>query len=140
MRKQEISKILFAYWVPVLCYLGLIWYVSNQSDPTPGYTLPFSDTLLHGMEYLILGWLLFRALVHTPSDLLRQRAFLFAFIFCIVYATLDEYHQSFIPERICSLADGIADAVGSFIGMSIYAIQVRFAHRIPFMHTEHKGM
>ena len=42
------------------------------------------------------------------------------FIFGVIYAAVDEIHQSFIPGRDCSAGDLIADITGLAIGLILY--------------------
>lgn len=64
-----------------------------------------------------------------------------AFVICLVYAILDEYHQSFVPGRGSLLTDVLIDTDGillglliSCIGMLIYAIIYNVV--IAFSHDE----
>ena len=47
-----------------------------------------------------------------------------AFVTCVIYATLDEIHQIFVPGRSCEAMDIIIDSSGSllFIALSILII------------------
>jgi VanZ family protein len=40
----------------------------------------------------------------------------------MIYALLDEYHQSFVPSRTASIYDSLIDVVGGLTALSIFAI------------------
>ena len=85
----------------VLYMAGLTWL---SSRPGTGGSLPFpgADKLVHFTLYFPLGLLLIRS-VSTPV----------AGVVCgVLFAAMDEWHQSFVPGRTPSLADGLADAAG----------------------------
>jgi VanZ family protein len=73
----------------------------------------------HLTEYAILATLLWRAL----RDLVRSRSFyplaLIALIACAIFATTDEFHQSFIPSRTASPNDVMIDICGAATGLVI---------------------
>ncbi len=98
-------------WAPVLAYAALISILSSR----PGLSLPggWSDKAAHGLEFAGLAALLWRALAGAflaPIGVRGAAAILAA---CVLYAAMDEVHQSFVPTRFSSLADVIADAAGA---------------------------
>lgn len=110
------------YWFPVIFYMGFIFYLSSL--PTPIKTLipkeslqPYFDLphiFYHIVEYLILSFLLYRALkVNSkyPQTL--------AIIITILYAITDEFHQYFVPGRIASIFDILFDSFGAIAMQSI---------------------
>ncbi len=62
--------------------------------------------LAHFTEYAILGFLAARAFRTSP------RWFLISAVLIVVYALLDEYHQSFVPSRTASIFDSLIDMAG----------------------------
>lgn len=78
--------------------------------------------LAHFTEYFILGVLTFNAFCHTFDNL--KKASILSFLFCAIYSITDEFHQSFIPERVASVKDCIIDSTGAFIGISICIIAI----------------
>jgi len=77
---------------------------------------------MHTLEYVVFGFLGVRML--TPRRR-RYRALphvTLPFLFCILYAALDEVHQYFVPGRQASLRDLACDAVGIAIGMWAYTL------------------
>jgi hypothetical protein len=103
-------------WAPVFAYLGLIFYLSGQSQARWAGAYP--DYLLHAAEYWVLAILLARAL---HGGLLRRptRGQLVAtWTLCVLYATSDEIHQYFVPGRSADYRDALADAAGAAIGLA----------------------
>ena len=72
------------------------------------------DKVLHGLEYLIFGVLLFRAF-HRGAELsLGWCVFCTAF-FAAAFALSDETHQFFVG-RDCEWGDLVADSMGGVLG------------------------
>lgn len=69
----------------------------------------------HVTEYAILTGLLFRALRWSMSGLWRRG--LLALIPALLYAPLDEFHQSFVPSRTSSARDVLVDYCGAILGI-----------------------
>ncbi len=69
----------------------------------------------HVTEYAILTGLLFRAL-RWHLDSLGRRAF-FALLPALIFAPVDEFHQSFVPSRTSSPIDVLIDYSGAFLGI-----------------------
>ena len=44
-----------------------------------------------------------------------------ALAFCTFHAILDEWHQSFVPSRVASVADVLLDAFGAALGLALVA-------------------
>ncbi|MEJ1730962.1 VanZ family protein, partial [Escherichia coli] len=49
----------------------------------------------------------------------RARRILLAALACVIYAVLDEAHQSLVPERSFTLLDILLDTGGSLLGMAL---------------------
>jgi len=79
----------------------------------------------HFTEYAILGFLAFRAFSTSPNPGLRRRWFLASLILIVLYALLDEYHQSFVPSRTASIFDSLIDATGGLAAL----LMARFLKR-----------
>ena len=76
--------------------------------------------LAHVTEYFLLA-----ASVALPLYVYRLRGFRLLAVagsFCICFACLDEYHQSFVAGRSASAYDVAVDSIGIFIG--IYATRI----------------
>ncbi len=103
-------------WLPVIFYAGLIFYLSSIPQVTFPISFPFMDKLLHTCEYLILGFLLARAIKKTYQPANIKRLYLLVTIIAFVYGISDEFHQAFVPGRIVSFSDVMSDGLGGFLG------------------------
>ena len=113
------------YWLPVLLYLTVIVVASAQPYLTPPFEFPESDKLMHMIEYFGLGFLVVRALRSTMRIGLPLVAALLALSFGIVVGTGDEYLQSFVPGRVASPFDLLADTVGLTLAQLVYLALTR---------------
>ena len=77
--------------------------------------------LAHLVEYAILSILWFSALRQGRPGW-SWRAAAGAFAICVVYAGLDEFHQTFVLSRTPSLQDVGIDSVGALLGQGIWAL------------------
>jgi VanZ family protein len=98
-------------WLPVLGWMGIIFYLSHQpSDEIPQFGV--IDLLVkkgaHFGAYFILAWLARFALGRWD----------WALLLTAVYAISDEYHQTFIPGRDGNVIDVVIDCLG---GLSAWA-------------------
>ena len=73
------------------------------------------------MEYAVLGYLLARAFGYNLSD--KKSLFIRAFSVSFLYGLSDEFHQWFVPYRVVSFMDMLANAAGSLLGIGIYIKQ-----------------
>ncbi len=81
---------------------------------------PYVRKLAHVTEYFLLA-----ACVSFPLYVYRLRGFLLMIIagtFCVLFAALDEYHQSFISGRVASSKDIMIDSIGILIGIILVRI------------------
>ena len=106
-------KNFFYYWLPVLVYAGLIFYFSSlPTIPQPILEIIPETFILHMIEYAILSILLFRALINS-NNVLRNNVALLAITIATLYGITDEIHQLFVPGRVFSHFDIIANFIGS---------------------------
>jgi VanZ family protein len=99
--------------------MGLLFVASSRSVLTTGGSQ--TDKLLHVLAYLILGSLLLRA-AHGGVTSLRPWPTAVAFALTVAYGVSDELHQIFVPGRVASVADGIADAVGAGLAIMLMGL------------------
>lgn len=113
------------YWLPLLCYAGLIFYASSLSHLFQPLTFYSADKLLHIGEYAILGILTINILQKYFPDQGNKRLKILAVVLSTLYGVSDEFHQYFIPFRDASIFDVGADGIGSFLGVFLYIIVKR---------------
>ncbi len=107
------------YWGPVVCYAGLIFYLSAQSHPDddlPSLFGAVNDKVLHALEYAGLGGLCYRAFRWGATETVAARAAVFSIVAASLYGVTDEVHQMFVPFREAGWQDWLADAAGAMLG------------------------
>ena len=108
-------KIVIFYWIPVLLWMGVIFYLSNQPD----LKTPFGiwDTILrkfaHVFEFGILTLLIWRALAQHQLKLLQLIGW--SSVIALLYAISDEWHQHFISTRNGDIWDLLIDCIGIIV-------------------------
>lgn len=75
--------------------------------------------LAHFTEYAILGFLAARAFLSSPRRAISSRWFLISLTIIVVYALMDEYHQSFVPTRTGSIYDSLIDIAGGLTALLV---------------------
>ncbi len=117
------------YWVPSLLYMALIFVVSSMEQPSlpmPKFEWLTIDKLYHFIEYAILGGLLAWAFVKAkPSIIPSTLIWGLAAAISILYGASDEWHQTFVPGRCATLADWVADVLGSIAGVLVVYLYQR---------------
>lgn len=76
---------------------------------------PFIRKLAHFTIYMVLGMAVY--LFAELSEIRSAVKFPAAWLVCIIYAALDEYHQSLTPGRAMQFTDVIIDSGGAFCGL-----------------------
>ncbi len=108
-------------WGPVALYIGFILWLSSAPRPIPGIQrFPWLDKPCHFFEYAPLGSLLVRAISRTWTGLKANRLHAWAALAALLVGTVDEIYQGFIPLRISSPWDTLADLVGAVAGQFLY--------------------
>lgn len=103
-------------WLPLLVTMGTIMFISHL--PGDSISLPqayHSDKLAHIVAYCALGLSYLHAL---PPGWWCHRRWLVGgsvVVFCLLFGLSDEFHQSFVPGRMVSGEDVMADVAGSMV-------------------------
>ena len=107
-------------WAPAIAVMAVIFVLSSQSG------LRVSDDAAVDKPFRVTGHLLaFGTLAATFLFALswrrrpRLRDALIAFGLTVAYGLLDEWHQSFVPDRTGRLDDVVTDAIGALIGLVV---------------------
>ncbi len=102
-------------------YAAAIFIFSSISKPPKALELfPYSDKVLHLMEYAIFGFLMIRALcsLKLNKNLLFLR--LAAVVIVLFYGFTDEIHQYFVPGRDMDIFDCLSNGLGALIGQMFF--------------------
>jgi len=124
------------HWLPAIAWACVISTLSTDTFssehtsrfilPALRWVFPHADPetleLLHAVirkmahltEYFILGVLLHRALRGQERGWNLKWA-IWAIVIAAAYASLDEFHQSFVPSRTASPWDALLDTVGASV-------------------------
>jgi len=81
----------------------------------------------HFAEYFIFSILLLRA-IRGPKRGIRLAWALLAIAIVACYASLDEFHQSFVPGRTAAVGDVMIDTSGGIAAQAIAALLMMWAH------------
>lgn len=103
----------------VLNIFSSIWdfIFPNLTFNEPSFHL-FIRKGAHFSVYLILGGLVSNAFFMSGVSFKKQIGY--AFIFSVLYAASDEFHQSFVPGRGPSIVDVGIDSAGAAAGIFFY--------------------
>ena len=138
-------KRLLKNWLPVFIWLGVIFLGSidlMSAEHTSRFIVPFLRWLkpdispealasihfivrkcAHLGEYAVLALLLLRAAI-LMTNLKPSLAILYVSVWvaCLIVATTDEFHQTFVASRGASARDIMIDSGGAILGLLIGAI------------------
>lgn len=114
-------------WSLLAGYCLLMFIQSSLPSPDMGPDLPLRDKFFHLAAYAVMGFLACRA--GATLRVLRGTFAVFwaGFLFALLFGLTDEWHQSFVPERMADGWDLVADALGALIGAGFYAWHCRQA-------------
>ena len=107
-------------WIPAIAVMAIIFVLSSQSglrvseDVAVERPLRFSGHLL---AFATLAALFLAALCWGRRPHLRDA--LNAFGLTVAYGLLDEWHQSFVPQRNGRLDDVVTDTIGALVGLAV---------------------
>jgi VanZ family protein len=90
----------------------ILWLFPSTSPETIAVIHFITRKIAHFTEYAILGFLAARAFRTSTHRAINRRWFLLCVALVVVYALLDEYHQSFVPSRTASIFDSLIDMSG----------------------------
>lgn len=103
-------------WLPVFAWMGVIFYFSSVPGKNIPLLFPFQDALFHVAIYAILGFLFTISAKFTFLNLTPLKLLLFSLFFGTLYGIIDEFHQSFVPNRYPAGFDVFTDSLGTLLG------------------------
>ena len=107
-----------------LLAMGAVGIASHQSWVGKAYPgLFLIDDWIHIGLYFVITCLLIKAFSQSDFLILRKYPLLIAASFAFTFGVLDEFHQSFVPNRSASLDDVVSNAIGITIAVSLFLIQ-----------------
>ena len=150
LRRERItiSQNFGKYWLPVILWMSFIFWFSTETFSAENTSflvekiLPFLipgisseeaawiHTFIrkagHVTEYFILGLLAFRALRGGSTASWNWRWSFFSLIVVMLWAAIDEFHQSFVPTRSASPVDVGIDITGGILAQFVIALCYRY--------------
>lgn len=118
-------KLPLIYWLPVLIYYGFITFLSGTAPKMDGaqWTIPNLDKIYHFIEYTFFGYILARDVFWTRIYHEKRKTWYTAFLaFLIILVFLDEYHQSFTPQRHMDFWDAVTDVIAAHFGAGMLTV------------------
>lgn len=104
----------FARWVWPLAIAALIFFASSRSHVrSPGLTR-VDDKIAHFAVYGLLATLVCRVGG-------GWRGAIWSLLAVSAFGASDEWHQSFVPGRMCDVKDWVADTLGAVLAIALYA-------------------
>jgi VanZ family protein len=105
----------FLLWGPVALLVAYQFWLSSQSTlPSPGFAFPHLDKLEHAGYFFFVGLLALRA-GRFGEGWSPRTSFLSVVLGGLLLGVLDEFHQSFVPERGVEALDVAADTAGALV-------------------------
>ena len=145
--KRTHLKTFIVYWLPPLIWMAIIFpsndYLSSKSTsyiivPLLQWLLPHASQstidilhitvrkFAHFFSYAFLSVLLYRAFRAGNRKLWRPEWIIYAGMIAVIYGSLDEYMQTFIPSRTGSVYDWIIDSSGAIFALGTISVRNRF--------------
>lgn len=109
-------------WLPPLAWAALILVLTSIPNPdVGGVGFPGADKIVHAALYLVLGWLMARAMAAERASARRLVAVV---ALLAIFAAADELHQQWIAGRSAELLDWGADLLGASLGVLAYRLSL----------------
>jgi VanZ family protein len=116
------------FHLPVVLYGGLIFSLS--SGPVPSADLKnIPDYYLHFLEYCLFSTATFWAIHEGFRPVKGRGSYWLPAVLTILFGISDELHQMFVPSRVTSVLDILADSVGAAAGTMVAVFYNRFNGR-----------
>ncbi|MEP6819516.1 MAG: VanZ family protein [bacterium] len=90
----------------------LLWLFPNLSEAKLAAVHFLMRKAGHFTEYAVFGFLVRRAFITSSQAFLQRYWFQLGLLIVVIYALLDEFHQSFVPSRTPSIYDSAIDVAG----------------------------
>jgi|SRR3989338_4191460 len=113
LEKNKWFSILFMILIGIEIFL--ISSIPGKDFPAVGID---PSLFYHLIVFFLFNFFLILSI--TGNKKIRGRYLFLAVIFSIIYAILDEIHQLFVPRRLLSITDILADMTGIFLSTITY--------------------
>jgi len=128
--QNEIIKRHWRIIFPIIVMIIIFWFSSASSGSSTAMSSPIADFLgmSHSLVRKLAHFIAFGALGASWYYYLRSLNIFTpgfttfgSFLFVLIFAVLDEYHQSFVPGRTGQVSDVLLDATAGIAGIAILA-------------------
>ncbi len=107
-------------WIPSVFIICVSWYLSGKEhiDGLPSFWN--ADKIVHLICFAGLSfWVSF------GCNISKRSKFYLPVSIVSFYGFIDEFHQSFTPNRSVSVFDWFADTTGAFLGVFVFLIVLK---------------
>lgn len=110
------NKVFLVYIPLAVHWISILILTSLPSKSVPEFQL--HDKAKHFLAYFVLTFFLSLSLrLQERSAKIRQNFVKISFFVLMIYSTLDEIHQLFIPGRAAEIWDWLANFIGIILGL-----------------------
>jgi VanZ family protein len=112
---------MFRTWIPLVIWSGVIFTLSSLPHlKVPSFGLGFEDKICHFAEFFIWGMIFSKSYKLNNASGKELTGFAIALIIGIIFATIDEGHQHWVPGRQFDFKDLAADWGGLVASLMIF--------------------
>jgi len=116
---MKTSRTIALRWSPTLAYMMLVWVLSSIPRTAPVVIVPMQDKVVHLVEYAVLAILYCYSIARSLPQWKKPAVLALSVLLAALWGAVDEWHQSFMPNRDADVMDAVADALGAIIGCAI---------------------
>jgi VanZ family protein len=118
--------------IPILRY-----FLSHASPETLNFLHHIIRKSAHLTEYFIFSMLILRG-IRAGQKGLHLRWVLVTILIVACYASLDEYHQSFVPGRTAAVGDVLIDTTGGIVAQIVASLFVLLGNAREKRHDDER--
>ena len=132
MKSSAVTKLLLKIWYSFQKGDDVL-FTGDYLDLTAQSLEKIVRKLAHFTEYLCMGWLSYSLVLLWWKGKL-QNGRLLILMQLLISASLDEFHQIFVPGRNASVKDVLIDFLGGVTGMILIEVILRLHKRFRKSH------
>ncbi len=100
----------------------ILWLFPNISEARLAAAHFLTRKVGHFSEFAVLAFLARRAFITSSREFIQRYWFQLGLVLVVIYALLDEYHQSFVPSRTPSIYDSAIDIAGGLALLLVFKL------------------
>jgi VanZ family protein len=100
----------------------LLWLFPNISEARLAAIHFLTRKVAHFTEYAVFAYLARRAFITSANMFIQRYWFQVGLLLVVIYALVDEYHQSFVPSRTASIFDSTIDVAGGITVLLLFKL------------------